>query len=157
MAYFSALHGLPIQWSGFKRKPIPDNWQIIIPRTMTWRKSARSARHPVNAMLNYGYGILANEMRSQVVAAGLDPTIGIIHGNSTNRIPLVYDLMEPMRPIVDRAVLEFALSNTFTPGNFTISKWGGCRLNPQLAKSVAKHIAGLECRDRIETFINWLV
>src|SRR5215469_1255268 len=61
LAYFSAWHGLPIKWSGFKRKPIPDNWQTVIPRTMTWRKRARSARHPVNAMLNYGYGILANK------------------------------------------------------------------------------------------------
>jgi CRISP-associated protein Cas1 len=75
------------------------------------------------------------------VAAGLDPTIDIINGNSSSRIPLVYDLMEPMRPIVDRAVLEFTLSNTLTPGDFTISQWGGCRLNPRMAKVVAGLVA----------------
>jgi len=141
MAYFSAWHGLSIKWSGFMRRPIPDNWHTIIPRTMAWRKRARSARHPVNAMLNYGYGILANQIRGQLISAGFDPTIGIIHGNSQNPIPLVYDLMEPLRPIIDRHVLQFALSTTFTPGDFTITKWGGCRLNPQLAKVVTQRIA----------------
>ena len=72
------------------------------------------------------------------ISAGFDPTIVIIHGNSQNPIPLVYDLMEPLRPVVDQKVLDFALSNTFTPGDFTITKWGGCRLNPRLAKAVAE-------------------
>ena len=141
LAYFSAWNGLAINWSGFKRKPVPANWHSIVPRTMAWRRRARSARHPVNAMLNYGYGILAHQLKIQVISAGFDPTIGIIHGNSENPIPLVYDLMEPLRPVVDRTVLEFALSNTFTPGDFTITKWGGCRLNPQLTKAVASKIA----------------
>ena len=158
-AYFSAWNGLPIKWSGFKRKPIPDNWHTLVPRTMTWRKRARLARHPVNAMLNYGYGVLAHQLKAQVIANGLDPTIGIIHGNSQNPIPLVYDLMEPMRPVVDRQVLEFALSNTFTPGDFTISKWGGCRLNPQLAKVVASKMAevkfGLAVEEILAPLVNY--
>ena len=36
---------------------------------------------PVNAMLNYGYGILAHRLRAQVIAAGWTP-IGIIHQRS---------------------------------------------------------------------------
>ena len=92
----------------------------------------------MNSMLNYGDGILKSQIRSEVVAAGLDPSIGFAHGNSKNRMPLVYDLMEPLRPIVDRNILEFAQSNTFTPGDFTINRFGGCRLNPQLAKQIVK-------------------
>jgi CRISP-associated protein Cas1 len=79
--------------------------------------------------------------RGQIVAAGLDPTIGIIHDNIFNRIPLVRDLMVPIRPVVDGAVLDFALTSIFTRGDFTISKWSGCRLNPQLAKIVAGRLA----------------
>jgi CRISP-associated protein Cas1 len=101
--------------------------------------------------------MLISLVRTEIVAAGLDPSIGIAHRRAGNPIPLVYDLMEPLRPVVDRKVFEFALSNTFTPGDFTITRLGGCRLNPQLAKSVAKHIAGLECRNGIENFLNRLV
>jgi CRISPR-associated protein Cas1 len=152
-AYFAAWQGLPIKWSGLKRKPAPDNWLQISPRTMTWRKGTRNARHPVNAMLNYGYGMLANQMRTQVIAAGLDPTIGIIHGTSKNRIPLVYDLMEPLRPVVDRQILEFVLSHTFTPGDFAINNWGGCRLNPQMAKVVANHTTGINSDSVVKHFL----
>jgi len=158
VAYFKVWHGLPLKWRGTGRKPIPNDWLEIVPRNMAWRKRARAARHPLNAMLNYGYGILANEVRSQAIAAGLDPTIGIIHGNSENPIPLVYDLMEPLRPTVDQRVLGFALSLEFTPGDFTISKWGGCRLNPQLAGALVKSIAGvLDVAPAVRSFVRALV
>jgi CRISPR-associated protein Cas1 len=87
---------------------------------------------------------MANQVRGQVIAAGLDPTVGIFHGTHKNRVPLVYDLLEPIRPLVDREILKFALSNTFTPGDFTINQWGGCRLNPQVAKIVAGLAVELE-------------
>jgi CRISPR-associated protein Cas1 len=88
--------------------------------------------------------MLIGQVHTEVVAAGYDPAIGIAHGRHTNPIPFVYDLMEPLRPIVDRKVLEFALSHTFTPGDFTISSHGGCRLNPQMAKAVAGQVVTLE-------------
>jgi CRISPR-associated protein Cas1 len=99
-------------------------------------------------MLNYGYGIMVHQLRSQVIAAGLDPTIGIIHGNSENPMPLVYDLMEPLRPVVDAEVLAFASVNTFAPGDFTIAKSGACLLNAQLARAtVARLLEALAARD----------
>ena len=76
----------------------------------------------------------------QAVAAGLDPSIGVTHSNDRNQIPLVYDLMEPLRPVVDRRILEFALGNVFSPGDFTINKVGGCRLNPQMIGPVVRAI-----------------
>jgi CRISP-associated protein Cas1 len=142
-AYFEAWHGIPLNWTGSRRKPIPPYWSEISPRSMVWRRRARNARHPINAMLNYGYGILANQVRSAVVASGLDPSIGIIHGNSQNPNPLVYDLMEPLRPSVDAAILVFSQSHKFASGDFTINKWGGCRLNPELARCVTRHIGTL--------------
>jgi CRISPR-associated endonuclease Cas1 len=136
-SYFGAWRGLPIKWSGLNKKPIPPNWLEIAPRTKTWRRGPKFAQHPINAMLNYGYGMLIHQVQIQTVAAGLDPAIGIIHGNKSNAVPLVYDLMEPLRPVIDQHILEFALSHTFTPGDFTINNSGGCRLNPQMAKAVS--------------------
>ena len=133
-AYFSGWHGLKLKWSGLSRRPIPSSWHEIGPRKMGWRNSGQNARHPINAMLNYGYAILVSRLRTQIVAVGFDPSIGVMHGNSQNRIPLVYDLMEPLRPAVDQKILEFALGNVFRPGDFTINKVGGCRLNPQIVR-----------------------
>lgn len=94
-------------------------------------------------MLNYGYGVLKGAIQGETIAAGLNPTIGIMHSGSENKVPLVYDLMEPLRPVVDRKVLKFALSHTFAPGDFTINGAGRCRLNPQMAKVVARMATGL--------------
>jgi CRISPR-associated protein Cas1 len=140
-AYYRTWHGLSLKWSGSKRKPVPDNWLKISPRGMSWQKTSQNARHPINAMLNYGYGILKGQIRSEIIAAGLDPTIGIMHGSARNRIPLVYDLMEPLRPVVDRVVLKFSLAHTFTSGDFSINQVGGCRLNPQFAKALVQEIS----------------
>jgi CRISPR-associated protein Cas1 len=46
--------------------------------------------------------VLESQVRMQVVATGLDPTIGILHGNARGQHGLVFDLMEPLRPMVDR-------------------------------------------------------
>ena len=48
------------------------------------------------------------------------------------------DRMEPMRPIVDRAVLDLIDSKTFAGADFVIQDDGACRLNPELARRVAQ-------------------
>ena len=151
--YFGAWVGLPLAWASIKLKPIPADWFEFSTRTMGWRKRSRTARHPVNAMLNYGYGILANEARSEIISAGLDPTIGILHGNSENPNPLVYDLMEPLRPTIDQAVLKFIGAREFQAGDFTITKWGGCRLNPNVAKAVTKVTTDVSVTSVVRDFL----
>jgi CRISPR-associated endonuclease Cas1 len=156
-AYFKVWPGLPIKWKGLSKRPIPDNWAETISRTMAWRKRSRQARHPVNAMLNYGYGIVACQLRTQIVAAGLDPTVGVIHERKDNPTPLVYDLLEPIRPAVDRAVLEFTMAHTFEPADFTINKWGGCRLNPQVARAILQQAVKIDASQLLPAFRSYLL
>src|ERR1700730_5243351 len=70
----------------------------------------------------------------QIIADWYDPTIGFLHTYSVDRPALVFDLMEPQRPIVDRKVLEFVQAHTFHPADFTIRADGVCRLNPEMAR-----------------------
>jgi CRISP-associated protein Cas1 len=144
-AYFDAWRTCPIKWREINRYPIPDDWRQIGRRSSKLGSIShpnRNATHPINAMLNYAYGVLESQVRMQVVAAGLDPTIGILHGNARGQHGLVYDLMEPLRPIVDRKVLEFVQSRTFHPADFTIRTEGICRLNPEMARHVVHQITG---------------
>jgi CRISPR/Cas system-associated endonuclease Cas1 len=48
--------------------------------------------------------------------------------------------MEPLRPIVDRAILGIVQTHTFTPGDFTLLDSGVCRVNPQMAAAVVERI-----------------
>jgi len=69
-------------------------------------RTGRGAVDPVNALLNYGYGILSSRVWAAVMCAGLDPFAGVLHTDRPGKPSLVLDLMEEMRaPVVDRAVL----------------------------------------------------
>jgi CRISPR-associated protein Cas1 len=60
----------------------------------------------VNRLLNYGYAVLRAVVTRAVCAAGLHPSLGIHHHSRYNPFCLADDLMEPLRPIVDAAVIS---------------------------------------------------
>jgi CRISPR-associated protein Cas1 len=76
--------------------------------------------HPMNAMLNYAYAVLESQVRIATVSEGLDPMIGYLHASRPGPVALVYDLMDPLRPQVDRSVLDFVRSHPFTPSDFIL-------------------------------------
>lgn len=118
----------------------------------------RHATHPVNAMLNYAYTVLESQVRIAAASRGLDPTIGFLHASRPQRVALVYDLMEPLRPWVDRLMLNFIRSHTFATSDFDLNEKGVCRLHPQLAKKVAQQaIADSEVRSIVTKFIRGLL
>ncbi len=60
----------------------------------------------VNICLNYGYGILYNQVEKACLLAGLDPFLGFYHADRYGKPCLVLDLVEEFRPvIVDRAIV----------------------------------------------------
>jgi CRISPR-associated protein Cas1 len=63
--------------------------------------------------------------------------IGIMHYDRDSAPAFVFDVMEPERPEVDRAVLAFLRTEALHPADFTIREDGVVRLNPELARRVA--------------------
>jgi CRISPR-associated endonuclease Cas1 len=142
-AYFNAWQSLPLRWKGIGRHPIPSDWHRIGQRQSFARKKGKNnnASHPINAILNYAYAVLESQVRIQVLVAGYDPTIGFLHVGRRGRPDFVLDLMEPLRPIMDRMILEFVQSQTFYPEDFTIRPDGVCRLNPEMAKNIVGFVS----------------
>ena len=136
LAYFTAWQTIPLRWKGVGKRPIPDEWQRVGLRQSSLSGTNRHATHPVNALLNYAYRLLETEVRIAVVAAGLDPTIGYLHARRPGRMALVYDLMEPLRPKVDKSVLEFVQKHIFSPGDFVMTNSGACRLHSIISASL---------------------
>lgn len=141
--YFRACLGVELKWRVSKRHPIPDDWHKYSSRSALRIGSPgnHGATHPINAMLNYAYGVLSTQTQIQLIADGYDPTIGILHDHKDRRgtyPAFVLDRIEPMRPVVDRAVLQLIASETFTGADFSIQNDGSCRLNPELARRVAQ-------------------
>lgn len=62
---------------------------------------------PLNAALNYGYAVLLSMVNREIVSRGFLTQTGICHRNEYNQFNLACDLMEPFRPAIDRAVVDY--------------------------------------------------
>lgn len=67
----------------------------------------QGAKDLVNALLNYGYGILYSKVWQAVVRVGLNPYISFLHVPQAGKPTLLFDLIEEFRPqAVDRVVFS---------------------------------------------------
>jgi CRISP-associated protein Cas1 len=64
-----------------------------------------------------------------------------MHEGSDSSSKFVFDLMEPERPKVDRAVLNFIMGHVFDPADFVIRSDGVCRLNLEMARMVVAKVS----------------
>lgn len=69
-------------------------------------REGRGATDPLNAALNYGYGILYAQVERALLLAGLDPYAGFLHADRPGKPSLVLDLIEEFRQaVVDRTLI----------------------------------------------------
>jgi CRISPR-associated protein Cas1 len=160
-AYFTAWRSIPLRWIGTGRHPIPDDWRAIGSRTAAPGEGNRNATHPINAALNLGYALLESRIRISIAIHGFDSAmVGFMHGpqrpKEAPRSPLALDLMEPLRPIVDRAVLEFFRKQALRPPDFVMTSEGVCRLHPQFARVLVRTI-NEALGERVDVELLWLV
>ena len=62
----------------------------------------QNATDVINALLNYGYTVLAGEITKSIVGLGLDPYYSFYHKNHESFQSLTYDVIEPFRWIVEK-------------------------------------------------------
>jgi CRISPR-associated protein Cas1 len=139
VAYFRAWYATSLLWRTSARHPIPDEWRTLGARfTRVYATGSRNASHPVNAILNYAYAVLQSQVQIKAVADGYDPMLGVMHHDRDGAPAFIFDMMEPERPKVDKAVLSFIKTEALHPADFTIRDDGVVRLNLEVAKTVAK-------------------
>ena len=69
-------------------------------------RTKRNPTDPFNACINYLYGMLRNQIETAILSIGLDPALGIMHRDGYKLPSLVFDLIEPFRPIADRILID---------------------------------------------------
>jgi CRISPR-associated protein Cas1 len=93
-------------------------------------RTRRPARDPVNAALNFCYGLLLGDLIRAVAACGLDPHAGFLHSSGRNKPALALDLCEEFRaPIADSVVLGAFNNGELHAGDFSIVT-GSTQLRP---------------------------
>lgn len=87
-------------------------WKHLLPRLSEWQQTDERRRVPgtregVNGMLDYGYAIMRTAVLRSLAAHGFIAAIGIAHAPKAGSFALADDLMEPLRPWVDRELRLF--------------------------------------------------
>lgn len=112
-------------WEGVSSKIYFDTLNHFIPEE--YRFASRT-QHPamdiVNALLNYGYGLLYGKIEGALIKAGIDPYVGIFHRDDYNRPVLVYDMIEIYRIWVDYVVYNLVMQKVITDEFYSIREDG---------------------------------
>jgi hypothetical protein len=142
-AYFSAWTGHPataVRFVAKDRRRVPPHWCVFDSRRSAITGAAntnRLAERPLNALLNLCYKLAEVEARFALVRLGLDPGLGVLHLDAAGRDSLALDVLEPVRPAVDRFVLDLVAERSFLKRDFAERPDGGVRVMPPLAHELA--------------------
>jgi CRISP-associated protein Cas1 len=139
-----------------KQRGWPPSWAEFTLRGSPITGNPRHAVHPVNAILNYAYGVVAGMCVRSLTSVGLDPCAGFLHADRAGRYSLAYDLLELLRPEIDDAMLSWIADHTWTRADFPVTRSGVVRLQPALARVVAQRTVAAVPPARTQLAAQWL-
>jgi CRISPR-associated protein Cas1 len=125
---------------------IADRYFACLKKLCKFGKRLPQSRDKYNSMLNYGYGILYNEVERMCLYVGLDPYLGLYHSERYGKPALVLDLVEEFRvPIVDMAIFPLFIDKSINKRTYfeKVGK-GQYQLSPEgkavVVEAVMKHL-----------------
>ncbi|MBZ4413538.1 type I-C CRISPR-associated endonuclease Cas1c [Myxococcus sp. XM-1-1-1] len=99
-------------------------------------RNRRPPRDPLNALLSFGYALLAQDCAGALAGVGLDPAVGFLHEDRPGRLSLALDLMEELRaPVVDRLVFSLVNRGQLKPEDFKEEAAGAVMLRDEARKA----------------------
>ena len=122
-----------------------------------------NAADEINALLNYGYALLESEVRKCINSVGLDPAIGFLHESTVSKSPLVYDIQELYRWIIDISIIESLEGKKLKKNDFRVTENFNIRLEESASKLLIEKIKNnfnkkvLYKRNRNHTYQNILL
>ncbi len=120
-------------------------YTALFPSTLDFTgRNRRPPRDPVNAVLSLGYTLLHAEAVRACHGSGLDPIIGYYHRLHFGRPSMASDLIEPVRPRIDRLVWDLFRERALRAEDFQtnadgclLDKAGRARFYPAYEKAMA--------------------
>jgi CRISPR-associated endonuclease Cas1 len=137
-AYWRGWASVEMRYQPADRGRVPDEWLRFGQRTSPIGGGPRVAVNPAGAILNYLYALLEGEARLACITLGLDPALAIVHADIRGRDSLPLDLMEAVRPSVDRYLLALLRDRVFRGSDFYETQRGNVRLLAPLTHELAE-------------------
>lgn len=87
-------------------------------------RSQHPATDVFNCVLNYGYGMLYGKTEGELIKAGLDPYVGVMHREDYNRPVLVFDVIEKFRVWIDFVVVKLLMQKAINDDCYSVREDG---------------------------------
>lgn len=114
---------------------LPPYWSIL-------KRERRPPRRPADALLGFANGLLYAKTAGWLHRAGLDPSIGYLHGDARAPNPLALDLAEIMKPLLSEAVLP-TIAASGQERSLVTDVGEGCYLNEKGRKLAIQTVEAL--------------
>ena len=138
IAYWDAWRDVPILCPKSDMGKIPSHWLTFGNRASPLSGGPRLAINPPNAILNYCFALLESETRLALAALGLDPGIGFVHPARAYRDSLALDVLEPVRPEIERWLYRWITTEPLRRSDFHETGTGNCRLMAHLCSQLSE-------------------
>jgi CRISPR-associated protein Cas1 len=110
-------------WEGVSSKIYFETLNLFIPEKYRFEiRSQHPALDPINALLNYGYGILYGKIEGALIKTGIDPYVGVMHRDNYNRPVLVYDIIELYRVWIDYVVYSLSIQQVISDEYYSVKE-----------------------------------
>lgn len=121
---------------------IADRYFLALKKLYRFHGRNPRGRDRFNSTLNYGYGILYNEVERACLYVGLDPFLGLYHAERYGKLSLVFDLVEEFRvPLIDSVIFPLFIEKKITGmRNFTRIKGGGYQLSSEGKRKIVEAV-----------------
>ena len=126
---------------------LPKKWQFD-------KRTQNPGLDEFNTSLNYMYGLTYTNVEKIIIVCGLDPNAGFYHKDHYGKPTLSYDLIEPCRPIIDKALL-YLFNKRIVHENWFADE-SGISVGIQLSKIGRSNLISCfkeECQNTIEKIV----
>src|SRR3972149_3538959 len=93
-------------------------------KSVAWMMLFRLS-NPINAVLNFGYSILAQQFSEILIKRGFEISIGFLHTNESSKRhwnQLSWDFIEPYRIWIDNTIKDMIADQVIKPTDLTFSE-----------------------------------
>jgi len=112
-------------WEGAASKNYFSALKLILPKVYFFKvRSQHPAKDIFNALINYGYGMMYGKIEAELIRAGIDPYIGVLHREDYNRPVLTFDVIEKFRVWIDYVVLNLLQHSAINEDTYLVKEDG---------------------------------
>jgi CRISPR-associated endonuclease Cas1 len=141
-SYFREWRERPVSWPKADLQRIPAHWRFAGSRQSPLTGGPRLAVTPVHALLNYVFALLEAETRLAIASLGLDVGLGLgLHTDTADRSSLAFDVLEPVRPEIERWLLSWIESEPLRRADFFETATGNVRLMAPMCTKLSETVS----------------